>query len=330
MNNGFANGEKGGAKKGSPWKMNLGRVDRGLFPPQQIVQLKALACELPTQHAQPLSRLFIPDIKRLAIKEEIVGSISLSTIWRILDKDALKPWRKRSWISIRDPNFYEKASVVLDLYQGVYAGKKIGKRDYVICADEKTGIQVLKRLSETRIGSDRRGQRVEHEYKRLGTWAYLVGWDILKARAVGRVEKTTGKEPFMKLVEQVMGQEPYRSARRVFWIVDNGGSHHPNTFPERLRKRFPKAIAIMLPIHASWLNQVEIYLSILQRKALTPNNFKNHDEVPGRIIGFEKMFNQNAQPFNWRFTSDALKELIRKLPRVYSNTPKALLQRDAV
>lgn len=327
MNNGSVNGEKDGRKKDSTLKTNLGQVGRGFFPPQQITQIKALACELPAKHGQPLSRLFIPDIRHLTIDEKIVSSISCATIWRILDNDALKPWRKRSWIYHRDPNFYKKASVVLDLYQGIYKGKKLGEREYVICADEKTGMQVLGRKSETRIASDRRGQRVEHEYKRLGTWAYLVGWDIFRARVIGRVDKSVGITPFMKLVEKVMEQPPYRFARRVFWLVDNGSSHHPSTFPERLSKKFPNAIAIMLPVHASWLNQVEIYLSILQRKVLTPNEFKTYDELPERTIEFEKRFNLKGQPFKWNFTSDDLKGLIRRLSWNDLTIPKE--QKDA-
>jgi hypothetical protein len=269
-----------------------------------------------------LSRLFVPDIHRILIAEKIVDFISYSTIWRILEADALKPWRYHSWIWSRDPLFFERAAPALDLYQGMWKGRRLRSDEFVISADEKTSIQARRRLHKTEIAADGRGQRVEHEYERGGAWDYLAAYDVHRAKVFGRVEKSNGIEPFQRLVHQVMSREPYASARRVFWIVDNGSSHHRNTFPDRLRNQFPNAEAVMLPVHASWLNQIEIYFSILQRKALTPNDFRDLNSVRDRIKGFEKLFNQRTKPFNWNFKRKDLSNLLNRLgvEKVYRNT----------
>lgn len=276
--------------------------------------MKAIACEIPAERGEPLSRFFVPDIQRLLLEEGEVESISASTIWRILEEDALKPWRHRSWIWSRDPHFAKRAGEVLDLYQGLWKGRTLGDDELVLSADEKTQIQALRRLSPPQVHADGRGQRVEHEYERLGTWAYLAAWDVHRGKILGRMEEGNGKEPFRRLVRQRMAEEPYRSARRVFWIVDQGGAHHPSTFPGWLRENFPRARAVYTPVHASWLNQIEIYFSILQRKALTPADFLTLPEAPDQILRFERLWGKTARPFRWKFTRKDLRDLLKRLP----------------
>jgi hypothetical protein len=308
-------GENAGWKKAFASTTSPVPVAPGIFPPRIVATVKAIACELPEQRDQPLSRYFVPDIQRVLIAEKHVDSISASTIWRILDADALKPWRRRSWIWSRDPLFYERASRVLDLYQGVWRGRPLTPGEFVLSADEKTSIQARRRLHPTEIHRDGRGQRVEHEYERRGAWAYLAALDVHRAKVFGRVEASNGIVPFDRLVDQVMRREPYASARQVFWIVDQGSSHRPTTFPQRLRERFPNATAVSLPVHASWLNQIEIYFSILERKALTPNDFTGLDAVADRIGAFEKLFMRSAEPFDWNFTREDLHRLLQRMPR---------------
>jgi hypothetical protein len=296
--------------------MSRGPVARGLFPPRLWAIIKSIACELPARHDQPLSRWFVPDIKRVVEAEGHVESISLSTIWRILDEDALKPWRRRSWIWSRDPKFFERASLVLDLYEGIWHGRSLRSDEFVISADEKTSIQARCRIHPTETHCDGHGQRVAHEYVRKGAWTYIAGLDVHRARAAGRLELGNGIEPFNRFVHQTMRREPYASARRVFWLVDQGSSHRPTTFPERLRAMYPNAVAVPLPVHASWLNPVEIYFSILERKALTPNDFPNLSAVAERIHAFERLFNRTADPFEWNFTQEDLAEPLKRMPSV--------------
>lgn len=316
MCNSSISGASDGPSRISGWKTSRGQVVRGFFPPRLWAIIKSIACELPSRHEQPLSRWFVPDIKRVVEAEGHVDSISLSTIWRILDQDALKPWRRHSWIWSRDPKFFERAALVLDLYEGIWNGRSLRSDEFVISADEKTSIQARCRLHPTEVHCDGRGQRVEHEYERKGAWTYLAGLDVHRAKVMGRLELANGIVSFDRLVHQVMTREPYASARRVFWLVDQGSSHRPTTFPNRLRALHPNAIAVPLPVHASWLNQVEIYFSILERKALTPNDFPNLAAVMERIHAFERIFNRMADPFAWTFTRGDLRELLKRMPSV--------------
>jgi len=264
--------------------------------------VRALACELPARRDRPLSRYSTADFVRYIEAQPQAPATSASTIWRILDRDALKPWRHRSWITPRDPHFAAKAGRVLDLYAGRLEGQPLDPADCVVSADEKTSIQARRRCAPT--APPRRGapMQVEHEYERGGALAYLAAWDVRRGGAVGRGEATTGSAPFDRLVAQVMAQEPYRSAPRVFWVVDNGSSHRGAPAVRRLQGRYPNLILVYLPTHASWLNQIEIFFSIVQRKVLTPNDFPDLAAVEARLLAFEARYNDTAVPFHWRFT----------------------------
>ena len=155
--------------------------------------------------------------------------------------------------------------------------------------------------------------RVEHEYQRKGVWAYLAAWDIRRARIFGRCEPKTGIEPFGRLVAQVMAQQPYRSASRVFWILDNGSSHQGQACVDRLQSRWKNLIVVHTPVHASWLNQIEIYFSILTRKALKPNHSASLAELKTRILRFEQHYRPVAKPFQWKFTRADLDRLLDRL-----------------
>jgi hypothetical protein len=272
-----------------------------------------LACELPRRLGVPLSRLHVPDIATELIGRGIVAEISGATIWRWLSEDAIRPWRQRSWIFPRDPDFEAKAGRVLDLYGRSWNGKTLGNCDYVISADEKTSIQARLRCHPTLVPASTRPMRVEHEYDRGGALAYLAAWDVHRAKIFGRCEPTTGIDQFHHLVDQVMSTEPYTSARRVFWIVDNGSSHRGQRATDRLHQRWPNAHLVHLPTHASWLNQIEIYFSILQRKVLTPNDFTDIADAETRILAFEHRYELTATPFEWRFTPSDLTKLLQRL-----------------
>ena len=279
------------------------------------MQVKALACELPHQHGLPLSRYSGQDLVREVVRQGLLASISGRTIWRWLDQDAIRPWQHRSWIFPRDPDFQLKAERVLDLYQGLWDHQALGPDDYIISADEKTSIQARLRLHPTVPPQPHQAMRVEFEYERGGALAYLAAWDVRRAKVFGRCETTTGIEPFGRLVQQIMEQEPYRKAPRVFWIVDNGSSHRGAASVRRLQGDYPNLILVHLPVHASWLNQVEIYFSVIQRKVLTPNDFSSLAQVAERLLAFQLYYEQIAKPFEWKFTRADLRELMQKISR---------------
>ena len=278
-----------------------------------VIAVKAIACELPAQLGLPLSRLQVPDIQAEVINRGLVASISGSTIWQWLSEDAIRPWRHRSWIFPRDPDFSTKAGRVLDLYARKFEGERLGPGEYVISSDEKTSLQARLRCHPTASAGPRRPLRVEHEYTRGGAWAYLAAWDVHRAKLFGRLESTTGIEPFGRLVDQVMAVEPYRSADRVFWVVDNGSSHRDQAAADRLQVAHPNAVMVHLPVHASWLNQIEIYFSILQRKVLTPADALSLADLAANILAFEAGYQEMAAPFEWRFTRADLDALLNRL-----------------
>lgn len=277
------------------------------------MQVKALACELPAQSGVPLSRYSGRDLAREVVRRGIVASISGSTIWRWLDRDAIRPWYHRSWIFPRDPDFAEKAGRVLDLYHGLWQGAPLGPHDYVLSADEKTSIQARARLHASEPARAGQSMRVEHAYDRAGALVYLAAWDVHGAKLFGRCEPTSGIKPFDQLVADVMRAEPYASAQRVFWIVDNGSSHRGRAAVERLAKTWRNLILVHLPIHASWLNQIEIYFSILQRKVLTPNDNASLFELEDRILAFGERYQARATPFGWKYTRHDLARLLARL-----------------
>ena len=272
-----------------------------------------MACALPALLGLPLSRLQVPDIRAEVLRRGLVAEISETTIWRWLSDDAIAPWRHRSWIFPRDPDFEAKAGRVLDLYAGRFEGRRLGRGEYVVSADEKTSIQARLRCHPMLAPAPGRAMRVEHEYKRGGALQYLAAWDVQRATLFGRCEPTTGIAPFGRLVARVMTTEPYRSAHRVFWIVDNGSSHRGQASVERLEGAYPNLRLIHLPIHASWLNQIEIYFSIVQRKVLTPNDFADLDAVEARLLAFQARYELLAQPFEWKFTRADLRRLMARL-----------------
>src|SRR5580692_7735664 len=268
----------------------LVRVVPGLFPPDLVVQVKAWACELPATHDLPLSRWSTTDLAREVCQSGLVASISGSTLWRWLHQDAIRPWYHRSWIFPRDPNFADKAGRLLDLYARQWEGKPLEDDEFVISADEKTSIQA-----------------------RCGAWTYIAGLDVHHARIFGRCEEQNGIEPFDRLVEQVMTRPPYNDARRVFWIVDNCSTHRGARAVDRLRPLYPRLTLVHAPIHASWLNQIEIYFSIIQRKVLTPNDFPDLNSVAERLLNFQYYWEDKAKPFEWKFTRKDLAELLAKI-----------------
>lgn len=157
--------------------------------------------------------------------------------------------------------------------------------------------------------------RVENEYGRGGAWAYLAALDVHHARIFGRCESTTGVLPFFRLVEQVMTRPPYNDARRVFFIVDNGSSHRGAASIARLQQQLPNLVLIHAPVHASWLNQIEVYFSIIQRKVLTPNNFTSLDELAERLLDCQYYWEAAAKPFEWKYTKADLAKPLIKLKR---------------
>jgi len=278
-----------------------------------VAGIKALACEPPERREVPLSRWSSHELAAQAVSEGLVESISSSTVRRWLQRSAIKPWRYRSWIFPRDPDFAEKAARVLDLYGRIFEGQPLGADDHVISADEKSQLQALRRRHPDLAPGPGRLRRVEFEYRRGGTLAYMGAYDVHAARLFGTVAAKTGIVPFMELVDWVMSTEPYRSARRVYWVVDNGSSHNGQRSIDRMRAAWPNACLVHLPVHASWLNQIEVVFSVIQRKVIKPADFADLAALGDRLLRFEAHYNATARPFDWRFSRSDLVAMLERL-----------------
>jgi len=274
--------------------------------------VKAVACELVAETEPPLSRPSLADVTVRA--QHARGQpISRSTVWRILATDAIKPWRYQYGIFPRDPHFADKAGPILDVYAGTWEGQPLGPKDHILSADEQTSIQARVRCHPTLPCAPGRPAHSEHEYSRGGALPDLAAWDVRRGYVMGRCEPTTGLEPFGRLVQQVLAQEPYRSAARLFWSVDNGSSHRGDTAKHRWHQVDSRIRVVHTPVHASGLNQVEISFSIIQRKVLTPNDFANLEAVRLRLARYEDLSNQGPTPFQWKFDRIQLTTLLARI-----------------
>ena len=274
----------------------------------------ALACQLPSVTGVPLARWSGPELKReLAAQGLVSEPVSVTSLLRILAESPVKPWQYQSWIFPRDPDFAAKAEVILDLYQGFYQGEPLGPGDRILSFDAKPSIQARGRIHATLPAAPGRAARVEHEYVRHGALALLAGLDVHTGKVFASTPRTTGITPFMDLAGEVMAQPEYKNAPRVFVVVDNGSDHRGKAAIERLRKAHPNAVMVHTPVHASWLNQVEIFFSAIQKKVISPNDFPSLEKLSETLLAFIDRYNQTAGPFHWKYTADDLKDLLRRI-----------------
>jgi transposase len=287
----------------------------------------ALACQLPAATGVPLSRWSGPELAAEIIKAGLASPISSSSVLRILAEHPIKPWQYQSWICPRDPDFAAKATVILGLYQGYYRGKRLRPGDRIISVDAKPSIQARHRCCQTSPPAPGQPMRVEHEYERQGALALLAALDVRTGTVpAAATPATTGIAPFMTLMGQVMSAEPYATAPRVFVIVDNGSDHRGKKAARRLRAAYPNCIMIHTPVHASWLNQVEIFFSIVQKKVISPNDFASTGQLAATLLAFIDRYNQTARPFNWKYTAA---DLARLLDRINGHQEPASLPQAA-
>ena len=246
----------------------------------------ALACQLPAATGVPLAHWTGPELAAELTARGLASPMSASSVLRILAEHPVKPWQYQSWIYPRDPDFEAKAKVILDLYQGFYQGEPLGPGDRILSFDAKPQINARRRRHPTLPAAPGRAVRYEHEYKRQGSLALLAGLDVHTGQVFASTPLTTGITPFMDLAGQVMARPEYKNAPRVFAIVDNGSDHRGQAAVSGLARAHPNAIMIHTPVHASWLNQIEIFFSVIQKKVVTPNDFASLEELSATLLAF--------------------------------------------
>jgi len=220
------------------------------------------------------------------ITQGLVAEISGATLWRWLRADALRPWQHRSWIFPRDPDFATKAGRILDLYDRVWQGRPLQAREFVISADEKSSIQARRRKQPRWLP-----RLVAPPESNMSI--------SVKAHGPIWLRGTYIEPRCLAAAKQKTALSVHRGQKAV----------------DRLRSQWPHLLLVHTPVHACWLNQIEIYFPIVQRKVLTPNDFQSLNELEQCLLAFQRRYQETASPFQWTFTRKDLATLLAKIEK---------------
>ena len=262
--------------------------------------LVKLACELPDKVGRSLSLWTCAELARTLREDGIVKSISPQTVQRILSSHKLKPWRVHHWLSPKVPRDEAFRQQVLNI-ENLYT-RNLRANERVLCFDEKTSLQPRTRTAPTR--PPRPGGApvlVEHEYERKGALNLLACIDTRSGRVTGICRPRKRQEEFIELLEKIDRETP-RRVTRIHLIGDNVSVHKGRKVQEYLTKH-PRFRMHFMPTHCSWMNQIEQWFSILQRKRLIAPNFADLDELERKLLDFIDEWNEIAQPFKWKSRS---------------------------
>lgn len=292
--------------------MHLGVEHRGVFPPEVRAQVTATACTLPRQTGVPLARWSRAEVAR-QVASRLVGHVpSASTVGRWLKAERLRPWRYHSWQHIHDPKrFVERARPVLQLYACALSLLREGT--WLICLDEKTSIQAREGEQPPRPAQSGKPQQREARYKRRGARHLFAGLSVADGQVYGMCRARKTFADFQAFVQQIIiPQAVQRGVRTVCLILDNGTTHAPKQLERWLQAQPVVAQGQLtfhvywLPPNASWLDQMELWFSILQRKLLQPNHFSSVQDLEQAIADFLTYYNQQAKPIKWTYTVEKL------------------------
>lgn len=260
-----------------------------------------IACELPDRLGRSLSQWDCHEIARQLITSGVVETISHDTVWRILNNHRLKPWRKHMWLSAnvpRDEAFVAQVQEIVDLYT-----RPLALYEAVLCADEKTSLQPRTRLAPTKPARPGDPVRVEHEYKRKGALNLHAAFDTRTGKVYGQCHARKRQVEFIQLLEELDRDLP--SHLTLVHVVLDNVSVHKGKLVKKWLEEHPRFKFHFLPVHCSWMNQVEQWFSILQRKRFAISDFASTDDLRVKVMAFIAQHNQRAHPFNWNTNSAA-------------------------
>jgi transposase len=276
-------------------------ADRRFFPPQVAVHVVKIACERPDQLGRSLSHWDCAELARQVISENVVDRISTQTVQRILASHKLKPWRKHLWLSskaTRDGDFVARVKNICRLYT-----RKLASHEMVLCVDEKTSLQPRTRLAPTLPARPGQAVRVEHEYQRKGALNLFAAFDTRTGHVYARTAERKRQAEFIEFLEQ-LDREISASITTIHLVMDNLRMHTGKQvqawLAEHTRFKFHHP-----PVHCSWMNQVEQWFSILQRKRLAIADFPDKAGLAERLQAFVREWNEHAHPFHWTTKSVA-------------------------
>jgi transposase len=265
-----------------------------------------IACERPDELGRSLSQWDCTEIARQLVRDGVVESISAETVRRILLSHRLKPWRQKMWLSPkvpRDATFAVQVREICDLYT-----RPLGPDEVVLCADEMTSLQPRPRKAKTLPTAKDRPTRVEHEYSRCGALNLFAAFDTRTGKVYGLTAPRKRQAEFITFLEQLDGEIP-ASVTTIHVVLDNLVMHKGKQVQAWLAKH-PRFVFHHPPVHCSWMNQVEQWLSILRRKRLRIADFASKEELAERLMAFIREWNEIAHPFNW--TSKSVAKVMAK------------------
>lgn len=275
--------------------MRLAAGDRPAFPPTVAAHLVKLACELPDEARRSLSLWTCAELARTLKRDGVVEEISPQTVQRILESHQLKPWRVHHWLSpkvARDEAFRTTVLDILELYT-----RPLGLHERVLSLDEKTSLQPRTRTAATRPARPGLPVRLEHEYQRKGALQLFAAFDTRTGEVIGILRRRKRQAEFIELLETIDRATP-ASVTLIHLLCDNVSVHHGKLVRAWL-ERHPRFRMHFTPVHCSWMNQVEQWFSILQRKRMTAPNFADLEALEARVLTFIAEWNEHAHPFAW-------------------------------
>ncbi|MGI8915376.1 MAG: IS630 family transposase [Chloroflexota bacterium] len=259
------------------------------------------ACERPEERGRSLSQWDSAEIARSLEEDGVVTSISAETVRRILASHKLKPWRKHAWLSSkvpRDAVFARQVREIIDLYT-----RPLARWERVLCLDEMTSLQPRPRLAPTRPAQPDRPVQVEHEYRRDGALNLFAAFDTRSGWVSGGTAQRKRQVEFLAFLDQ-LDQELPTTITLVHLILDNLVMHRGKQVQAWLLDH-PRFVCHFPPVHCSWMNQVEQWFSILQRKRLRIVDFPAKAALADRLQAYIAHWNARAHPFNWSTKSVA-------------------------
>lgn len=281
------------------------------------VYLVKIACELPEKQGRSLSQWDCTELARQLVAAGIVGSISASTVQRVLYSNQLKPWRIHAWLSPKVPRDKKFAKSIRDISR-IYT-KKLKAHEMVLCIDEKTSLQPRPRLAPTMPALPKLPIRVEHEYERKGALNLFAAFDTRTGKVWGKTYERKRQVEFIDFLE-LLNKEIPAQVTHIRIVLDNLPMHRGKlvqawlTENSRFTFHYP-------PIHCSWMNQVEQWFGILHRKRLRIANFENKADLAEQLQAFIREWNEVAHPFNW--TSKSIAKIMAKCDAAKSAPTKA-------
>jgi hypothetical protein len=279
---------------------------RRTFTPLQRAQIIALACSAPRTHGKPWPRWSGEKLAQVAVEQQIVAHISPGTIRTWLRADKIKPWRYHSWQHSTDPHFVDKAAPVLELYE--HAQALAAQGEAVVCSDEKTSIQARQRVSATKAAAPGSPVHVADRYKRMGAVQLFCALVVASGVTFARTRSGRKFADFKAFLRELFQSALCTGLKVVHLILDNGSTHAPKqlgAWIASLALAFEVRI-YWLPTHASWLDQVEIIFSKVQRDVLTPNDFPSTLALEKQLKTYFEELNRHPKPMQWTYTKTKL------------------------